>query len=118
MRVLSVFELNETAYMVMRFEAGDNLGAQLEQRGVLPEDELLRILLPVLDGLELVHSAGFIHRDVKPDNIHIRDDGTPVLLDFGSARHALGKARTLTILIAPGYAPFEQYYSSSESQGP
>ena len=117
-RVLSVFELNETAYMVMRFEAGDNLGAQLEQRGVLPEDELLRILLPVLDGLELVHSAGFIHRDVKPDNIHIRDDGTPVLLDFGSARHALGKARTLTILIAPGYAPFEQYYSSSESQGP
>ena len=117
-RVLSVFELNETAYMVMRFEAGANLGAQLEQRGVLREDELLRILLPVLDGLELVHSAGFIHRDVKPDNIHIRDDGTPVLLDFGSARHALGKARTLTILIAPGYAPFEQYYSSSEAQGP
>ncbi len=117
-RVLSVFELNDTAYMVMRFEAGDNLGAQLERRGVLPEDELLRIMLPVLDGLELVHNAGFIHRDIKPDNIHIRDDGTPVLLDFGSARHSLGKARTLTILIAPGYAPFEQYYSSSENQGP
>jgi serine/threonine protein kinase len=117
-RVLSVFELNETAYMVMRFEAGDNLGAALERRGVLPEDELLRIMLPVLDGLELVHNAGFIHRDIKPDNIHIRDDGTPVLLDFGSARHSLGKSRTLTILVAPGYAPFEQYYSSSEDQGP
>ena len=116
-RVYSVFEFNGTAYMVMRFEEGENLGAQLERRGNLPEKDLLRILLPILDGLELMHNAGFIHRDIKPDNIHIRNDGTPVLLDFGSARHAVGKARTLTILVAPGYAPFEQYYSSSENQG-
>jgi serine/threonine protein kinase len=117
-RVHSVFELNNTAYMVMRFEAGENLARLLEGRGTLAEEELLRILLPVLDGLALVHAAGFIHRDIKPDNIHIRADGSPVLLDFGSARSALGKAHTLTILVAPGYAPFEQYYSSSESQGP
>ena len=117
-RVHSVFEHNGTAYMVMRFEEGDNLGAVLERRGTLTERDLLRILLPVLDGLELVHNAGFIHRDIKPDNIHIRSDGSPVLLDFGSARHSLGKAHTLTILVAPGYAPFEQYYSSSENQGP
>jgi hypothetical protein len=117
-RVHSVFEFNGTAYMVMRFEEGENLGALLERRGTLPEKELLRILLPILDGLELVHNAGFIHRDIKPDNIHIRADGSPVLLDFGSARHALGKSRTLTILVAPGYAPFEQYHSNSENQGP
>jgi len=117
-RVHSVFEFNGTAYMVMRFEEGENLGALLERRGTLPEKDLLRILLPILDGLELVHNAGFIHRDIKPDNIHIRADGSPVLLDFGSARHALGKSRTLTILVAPGYAPFEQYHSNSENQGP
>jgi serine/threonine protein kinase/TPR repeat protein len=117
-RVHSVFELNNTAYMVMRFEAGENLSQLLEARGTLAEDELLRILLPVLDGLALVHAAGFIHRDIKPDNIHIRADGSPVLLDFGSARTALGKAHTLTILVAPGYSPFEQYYGSSENQGP
>jgi serine/threonine protein kinase len=117
-RVHSVFEFNGTAYMVMRFEEGDNLATLLERRGTLPERDLLRILLPVLDGLELVHNAGFIHRDIKPDNIHIRADGSPVLLDFGSARHSLGKAHTLTILVAPGYAPFEQYHSSSETQGP
>ena len=117
-RVHSVFEFNGTAYMVMRFEEGENFGASLDRRGTLPEKDLLRVLLPVLDGLELVHNAGFIHRDIKPDNIHIRADGSPVLLDFGSARHALGKSRTLTILVAPGYAPFEQYYSSSENQGP
>jgi TPR repeat protein len=116
--VHSVFEVNNTAYMVMRFESGVTLAALLDRRGTLPEDELLRIILPVLDGLELVHNAGFIHRDIKPDNIHIGSDGTPVLLDFGSARQALGVAHTLTILVAPGYAPFEQYYSDSGSQGP
>jgi serine/threonine protein kinase len=117
-RVQSVFEFNGTAYMVMRFEEGENFGSLLERRGTLPEKDVLRVLLPILDGLELVHNAGFIHRDIKPDNIHIRADGSPVLLDFGSARHALGKARTLTILVAPGYAPFEQYNSNSENQGP
>ena len=117
-RVLSVFEFNNTAYMVMRFEEGVTLSAMLDRRGTLPEADLLRVLLPILDGLELVHNAGFIHRDIKPDNIHIGGDGRPVLLDFGSARQSLGGSNTLTILIAPGYAPFEQYYSDSTSQGP
>jgi serine/threonine protein kinase len=117
-RVLSVFESNNTAYMVMRFEQGETLAQLLERRHALPEAELVRVMLPILDGLELVHNAGFIHRDIKPDNVLIRDDGTPVLLDFGSARYALGRSRTVTILVAPGYAPFEQYYSSGENQGP
>jgi serine/threonine protein kinase len=117
-RVLSVFEQNGTAYMVMRFEEGENFAALLERKHTVSEGELMRVLLPVLDGLKLVHDAGFIHRDIKPDNIHIRADGSPVLLDFGSARHSMGHARTVTILVAPGYAPFEQYYSSGEDQGP
>jgi serine/threonine protein kinase len=117
-RVLSVFEYQNTAYMIMRFEEGGTLAMLLDRRGTLPEPDLLRVLMPVLDGLELVHSAGFIHRDIKPDNIHIRGDGRPVLLDFGSARQAVGSSNTLTILIAPGYAPFEQYYSDPSCQGP
>ena len=117
-RVHSVFEYNGTAYMVMRFEEGETLAAMLERRHVLSESELLRVLMPIVEGLELVHKAGFIHRDIKPDNILIRPDGSSVLLDFGSARQASGQSRTVTILVAPGYAPFEQYYSGVESLGP
>lgn len=117
-RVHSVFEDNDTAYMVMRFEEGDNLATLLTKRGTLTEDDLLLILLPILEGLEQVHQAGFIHRDIKPENIHIRRDGSPVLLDFGSARQSLGRARTMTIVVAPGYAPLEQYYGNPETQGP
>jgi serine/threonine protein kinase len=77
------------------------------------------VMLPILDGLEHVHAAGFIHRDIKPPNIFIRDSGTPVLLDFGSARQSLGEhTRTLTTMVSPGYAPFEQYVSKSDKQGP
>ena len=54
-RVHSVFEHNNTAYMVMRFEEGENLAALLERRRTLPEEELMRVVLPILDGLELVH---------------------------------------------------------------
>jgi serine/threonine protein kinase len=118
-RVLNVFEANNSAYMVMAYEEGESLEHILKRRKTMDEAELLTILIPILDGLEKIHQSGFIHRDVKPANIFIRTDGSPVLLDFGSARLALGeKTRTLTALYSPGYAPMEQYYSKSDLQGP
>lgn len=117
--VLSVFEENNTAYMVMSYEEGESLHLLLERKQTLPEVQLKGIVMPILDGLRNVHQAGFVHRDIKPDNIIIRKDGSPVLLDFGSARRALsGRTRTLTSVVSPGYAPFEQYYAKSDQQGP
>jgi len=107
-RVYNVFDMNNTAYMTMEYEQGDSLQDIFTDKKTLSQDELMNILLPILNGLELVHSQGFIHRDIKPANIFIRKDQTPVLLDFGSARMALGKKTvTLTSIITPGYAPFE-----------
>jgi hypothetical protein len=117
-RVHSVFEANNSAYMVMRFEEGENLAALLERQGTLPETALLDFMVRILDGLQLVHATGFIHRDIKPENIYVRRDGSPVLLDFGSARRAFGSNKTVTILVAPGYAPLEQYYGDASTQGP
>jgi serine/threonine protein kinase len=116
-RVHSVFEGNNTAYMVMRFEEGESLARRLVRCTTLTERELTDCLLPIVDGLQLVHAAGFIHRDIKPENIYVRQDSSPVLLDFGSARQSFDTAKTMTILVAPGYAPLEQYYGDPATQG-
>ncbi|MGE4616128.1 MAG: protein kinase, partial [Gammaproteobacteria bacterium] len=88
-RVLSVFEEHGTAYLVMRFERGQTLAAELKQKKTLPEERVRAVIDTCMDGLETVHPAGFIHRDIKPANIYLRDDGHALLIDFGSARQAL-----------------------------
>ena len=118
-RVHNIFEANRTAYMVMQYEQGEGLDRLLKSRGTLTEHEILQILHPLLDGLDVIHAQGFVHRDIKPANIFVRRDGTPVLLDFGSAREAIGsEARTITNFVSPGYAPIEQYAGKSDQQGP
>ena len=113
-RVMRFFEANGTAYMVMEFVEGAALGDWVKARRPLSEAQVMPLLTPLLDGLEVVHKAGFLHRDIKPGNIYVRDDGTPVLLDFGSARQ---NSSELTSVVSPGYAPFEQYHTQGR-QGP
>ena len=116
-RVARFFEANRTAYMVLDYERGRSLGSWWrEQRTPLPEADLLLLLAPLLDGLALVHHKGVLHRDIKPDNLLVRDgDGSLVLLDFGAARPASGEVDAPTML-TPGYAPIEQYLG--DRQGP
>jgi len=118
-RVSRFFESNGTAYMVMEYQKGQSLTEFLKQQRVLTEAELKTVVIPLLEGLEEIHHAGVLHRDIKPNNIYLRDDNTPVLLDFGSARFAIGqKTRSVTSIVTPGYAPLEQYDNEIKDQGP
>lgn len=118
-RVHAVFEANNTAYMVMEYEQGECLEDLLKFDRLGGEEELLDLTRALLEGLGHVHESGFIHRDIKPSNILVRRDGSPVLLDFGSARFALGdETRALTTVVSPGFAPYEQYQPDAGRQGP
>ena len=115
-RVLRYFRENGTAYIVMEYESGLALKRWVPQNAPLTQRLLLSIIYPLLDGLEAVHKTGFLHRDIKPDNIYVRADGTPVLLDFGAARRVTAN-QDMTNIVSPGFAPFEQYHSQG-NQGP
>lgn len=119
-RVISVFEAYGTAYMVMKYETGPSLKAWLSNLVRFPsQGELDRLALPLLDALEMMHDADFLHRDIAPDNIIVRADGSPVLLDFGASRRVMGEMTgTLTGVVKKGYSPQEQYATDSRSQGP
>ena len=118
-QVQHFFQAHGTAYIVMEYVEGETLSDLLKRRGTLTESELKNILLPLLAGLVEVHEAGILHRDIKPGNILLRAaDGSPVLVDFGAARQAVGaRSRSVTAVLTPGYAPIEQY-SSRGHQGP
>lgn len=110
-RVLRFLEANGTAYVVMEYEEGQSLADYLKHHGPrLDESTLLKIFIPILNGLHAVHQAEMLHLDIKPENIYLRRDGSPILIDFGSARHAIaGPGHVQRIALTPGYAPIEQY---------
>ena len=109
------FKAHGTAYIVMDYAEGKTLSELLKQEGQMTEARVKEILLPLLDGLEDVHQSGLLHRDIKPGNIIIKDNGQPVLIDFGAARQQTGaRSRSMTAIVTPGYAPPEQYSSKSK----
>ena len=123
-RVLNYFELNATAYLVMDYYEGEDLARHLKpakgQAGVpIPWRRALKLLLPVLDGLQKVHQAGFMHRDLKPGNLYLTPDDDLIVLDFGSARQVTGTHTRSLLIFSEGYAPYEQYLQGHlNRQGP
>ncbi len=118
--VADVFEAYGTAYMVLEFEDGSSLGRWLDLLDRPPtQDEIDGILMPLLDALAYLHSHDLLHRDIAPDNIMIRRDGKPCLIDFGAARQAIAeRSQVMSAIVKAGYSPPEQYTTAGRSQGP
>ncbi len=107
------FRANGTAYLVMDLEEGMSLSELLQAREAegrpFDETDLLTVMIPLLEGLDLVHEAGVLHRDIKPANILIRrEDNRPVLIDFGAAKQEFAQHSKSLAPFSPGYAAIEQ----------
>ena len=118
--VVDYFEANGTAYAVLGYVEGQQMGQWLDRLGRPPsQDELDRVLMPLLDALLVVHRAKLLHRDIAPDNIMIRRDGSPCLIDFGACREDMReRSRKISAIVKHGYSPPEQYHGIAELQGP
>jgi len=118
-RVLNLFEQFNTAYMVLEFEEGQSLKSWLRSIGHRPSQaELDAILDPLLSALDVVHAKGMFHRDIAPDNIIVRPNGKPVLIDFGAARHFVREhSHTIGAIVKHGFSPPEQYTLDTKLQG-
>jgi serine/threonine protein kinase len=111
-RVVDFFRANETVYMVMHYEQGRTLQdiIQAHKHGALKEDFIRRVFIELLNGLREVHTHKLLHLDIKPSNIYLRLDNSPLLIDFGAARRTLtGENASLTPMYTPGFAAPEQY---------
>jgi len=117
-RVIRFIERNNTAYIIMDFADGRDVSDVIQKDGLLSVAEVKKIIVPIAEGLVFVHSAGMLHRDIKPGNIRVKDNGNAVLIDFGAARQAIGvRSQSISTILTPGYAPIEQY-STRGNQGP
>jgi hypothetical protein len=118
-RVLNFFRANETVYMVMHYERGRTLQEHIQAHKLtVKEGFIRRVFAELLNGLREVHTHKILHLDIKPSNIYIRLDGSPVLLDFGAARQTLTTEKSvLSPMYTPGFAAPEQY-KNRERMGP
>ncbi len=109
--VLNFFRANETVYMVMAYEEGYSLHDYIEQQrkkksqAPVSEAVIRQIFIQIMDALREVHAKKLLHLDLKPANIYLRNDGTPILLDFGAARRTLqADLSQLHPMYTPGFA--------------
>ena len=114
--VVNFFRANETVYMVMAYESGRSLQDHILRRRdkgdrpLVSERFIRKMFSQVMNGLREVHANKLLHLDLKPANVYLRVDGTPILLDFGAARQTLkSDLPKLYPMYTPGFAPPELY---------
>ncbi len=110
-RVINFFRANGTVYMVMAYEHGQTLQAVISARQTpLEQNFICFVFIQVLGGLREVHAHRLLHLDIKPANIYLRRDGSPLLIDFGASRRILGHdLKHSSPMYTPGFAAPELY---------
>ncbi|HSG21955.1 MAG TPA: serine/threonine-protein kinase [Azonexus sp.] len=118
-RVLNFFRANDTVYLVMEYEHGRTLQEYIQKhQGHISERFMRGVFTRMLNGLREVHSHKLLHLDMKPSNIYLRADNTPVLIDFGAARQTLASDQPmLKPMYTPGFASPE-HYNTRKDLGP
>ncbi|KAA2261094.1 serine/threonine protein kinase [Solihabitans fulvus] len=97
--IVTVYDVvieDEAPWIVMQFVTGRSLAQQVGEHGPLPGDAAARIAAALLTALGAAHDAGIVHRDVKPANVLLADNGDVLLADFGIAVHQSDTAITVT----------------------
>ena len=123
--VIDVLELDDgTPALLMDLLSGRSLGARLAATGPLTSIEAARVLLPVAEAVRAAHAKGVIHRDLKPDNVFLCDDGSVKVLDFGVAKvvtpgegERLDLTRTGELIGTPHYMAPEQAFGERDLDG-
>lgn len=112
------FYENNTGYIVMDYIDGVTVRELIEKEGKMKPERVLALMKPVLYAMSAIHEAGLLHRDIAPDNLILRSNGSLVLIDFGTARFLNDdEEKTMTIYYKSGYSASEQYAPDME-KGP
>jgi serine/threonine protein kinase len=110
-KIHDVVKWDDRPWIVMELLSGQTLAAALTDEGPLPVERVKNVGLSLLDAVQAAHRAGIVHRDVKPANVQLCDDGRVVLMDFGIARTLDGGTAVSSGLLAgsPAYISPEQF---------
>lgn len=105
-----LFEENNTYYNVMPYIRGVALSDYIKSKGLLSEDESIRIICLIAKAIKYIHSKNICHLDIKPENIMLQNDN-PILIDFGLSRNYNDPnlEEYLFQTISAGYAPLELF---------
>lgn len=109
--IYDFFQEHKTAYIVMEYLDGADLGSYLAERGKISFGRAFELLRPIMHSLISMHQVGVFHRDISPDNIRCLSNGRMKVMDLGSAKYNYGEEWSRIVLVKPGYAPPEQYTS-------
>lgn len=114
-KVVDIFEENNTSYIVMPFVEGETLQHVVETRGKLSYDVAINYIAQLSEAVAYLHERHILHRDIKPENLIITPENKVVLIDFGSAREFVNdEVQRHTAILTQGYAPPEQYAAQSK----